>query len=91
MLRAIAERWTLCVNMTVSTLRPGLARQLEPRAPRPDLRLRAVERLREAGITTGIHVMPVVRELLIARKIWMPWRARQNRPARNGWPWASSS
>ena len=60
LLRAIAERSTLFVNMTVITLRPGLARQLEPRAPRPDLRLRAVERLREAGITTGIHVMPVV-------------------------------
>jgi DNA repair photolyase len=60
LLRTIAQRSTLFVNMTVITLRPGLARQLEPRAPRPDLRLRAVERLREAGITTGIHVMPVV-------------------------------
>jgi len=60
LLRAIAERSTLFVNMTVITLRPKLARQLEPRAPRPDLRLRAVERLRETGIATGIHVMPVV-------------------------------
>jgi DNA repair photolyase len=46
--------------MTIITLRNGLARALEPRAPRPDLRLRAVRALRDAGISVGVHIMPVL-------------------------------
>jgi DNA repair photolyase len=46
--------------MTIITLRNGLARALEPRAPRPDLRLRAVRMLHEAGILVGVHIMPVL-------------------------------
>jgi DNA repair photolyase len=60
LLRTIASRSALFVNMTVITLRNGLARALEPRAPRPDLRLRAVRMLRDAGIPVGVHVMPVL-------------------------------
>jgi DNA repair photolyase len=33
---------------------------LEPRAPRPDLRLRAVQELRHAGIAAGVFAMPVL-------------------------------
>ena len=33
---------------------------LEPRAPRPDLRLEAVRKLREAGIAAGVLAMPVL-------------------------------
>jgi DNA repair photolyase len=33
---------------------------LEPRAPRPDLRLEAVRALREAGISAGVLAMPIV-------------------------------
>src|SRR5690349_24594757 len=36
--KRIAERSDLSLNVTVTTLRPRLARMLEPRAPRPDLR-----------------------------------------------------
>jgi DNA repair photolyase len=39
LLRAIGERNELTVNMTITTLDAALARELEPRAPRPDLRL----------------------------------------------------
>src|ERR1700722_13899575 len=37
--KRIAERSELALNITVTTLRPRLARLLEPRAPRPDLRM----------------------------------------------------
>ncbi len=60
LLQRIAKQSTLFVNVTVTTLRPRLARALEPRAPRPDLRLAAVRKLREAGVMTGVYVMPVL-------------------------------
>src|SRR5215471_14501303 len=42
-LQRIAERSNLSIDITITTLRPRLARMLEPRAPRPDLRLAAVK------------------------------------------------
>ena len=60
LLQRIAERSSLTVNMSVTTLRTRLARLLEPRAPRPDLRLDAVRQLREAGISAGVFAMPVL-------------------------------
>jgi DNA repair photolyase len=60
LLRRIAERSSVIVNMTITTLRPRLARMLEPRAPHPVLRLEAVRKLREAGIPAGVFAMPVV-------------------------------
>ena len=60
LLRRIAERSSLTVNVSITTLRTGLARLLEPRAPRPDLRLEAVKKLREAGIAVGVFAMPVL-------------------------------
>ena len=59
-LKRIHERSRLSVNLSVTTLRRGLARLLEPRAPRPDLRIDAVRRLRQAGISAGVLVMPVL-------------------------------
>jgi DNA repair photolyase len=59
-LRKIAERSRLWVDMTVTTLRPRLARLLEPRAPRPDLRLAAIGKLREAGIAVGAMASPLL-------------------------------
>lgn len=56
----IHERSRLSVNLSVTTPRRGLARLLEPRAPRPDLRIAAVRALRQAGIAAGILVMPVL-------------------------------
>jgi DNA repair photolyase len=60
LLRRIAGRSSLTVNVTVTTLRARLARLLEPRAPRPDLRLAAVRKLRDAGISAGVFAMPVL-------------------------------
>src|SRR5271157_4541722 len=41
-LKVIASKSALTIDITVTTLKPRLARLLEPRAPRPDLRLSAV-------------------------------------------------
>jgi DNA repair photolyase len=60
LLERLAARSSLAVNITVTTLRPRLARMLEPRAPRPDLRLVALRKLREAGIAAGVFAMPVL-------------------------------
>src|SRR5271155_200800 len=60
LLQRIAARSALFVNMTVTTLRPRLARGMEPRAPRPDLRLAALRQLREAGVPAGVLASPVL-------------------------------
>jgi DNA repair photolyase len=56
----IAEHSSISVNLSVTTLRTRLARMLEPRAPRPDLRMSAVRELRRAGISAGVFAMPVL-------------------------------
>jgi DNA repair photolyase len=58
--KRIAERSDLSLNITVTTLRARLARLLEPRAPRPDLRLAAVKQLREAGLAVGVSACPLI-------------------------------
>ncbi len=58
--KKIAARSELSLNITVTTLRPRLARLLEPRAPRPDLRLAAVKQLREAGLAVGVSACPLI-------------------------------
>jgi DNA repair photolyase len=60
LLGEIAQRNTLVVHLTITTADVELARLLEPRAPRPDLRFSAVRRLREAGITTGVLCSPLL-------------------------------
>ncbi len=47
-------------NLTITTLDTKLARILEPRAPRPDLRLEVIRKLTEAGISAGVIVAPVM-------------------------------
>jgi DNA repair photolyase len=56
----IARRNRLVVHITITTPDAALARKLEPRAPRPDLRFATVRRLREAGIVTGILCSPLL-------------------------------
>ena len=56
----IAERSSISVNLSITTLRTRLARMLEPRAPRPDLRMNAVRELRRVGISSGVFAMPVL-------------------------------
>ena len=60
LLRRISARSALTIHMTVTTVKARLARMLEPRAPRPDLRLNAVRKLRDAGIGVGVNAMPIL-------------------------------
>jgi DNA repair photolyase len=60
LLRRIGERNKIYVNVTVTTLNYRLAHLLEPRAPRPDLRLEAVKALNAAGVPAGVICAPVL-------------------------------
>jgi DNA repair photolyase len=60
LLQKIAAHNRLHVSITITTLDVELARLLEPRAPRPDLRLEAVRKLNEAGVSTGVSCAPVI-------------------------------
>jgi DNA repair photolyase len=60
LLTQISRRNTLVVHVTITTPNAELARLLEPRAPRPDLRFQAVKRLRAAGIVAGVFGSPVL-------------------------------
>src|SRR5215471_3518005 len=59
-LKRISERSNLSIDITITTLRTRLARILEPRAPRPDLRLAAVKQLTEAGLAVGVSASPLI-------------------------------
>jgi len=63
LLRAIATNNKLFVNVTITTVNVELARKLEPRAPRPDLRMEAVRQLNLAGVDTGVSCAPVLPEI----------------------------
>jgi DNA repair photolyase len=56
----IARANMLSINLTITTLDEKMARLLEPRAPRPELRLGAVRRLSKAGLTVGVFPNPVM-------------------------------
>lgn len=78
LLARINERSRLCVHVSLITIDRELARCLEPRAPTPEARLRAIARLRSNGIAVGVNCMPVlpgitdapemIEELVIALK-----------------------
>ena len=59
-LARLASRSSLIVHVSLITLDRELARRIEPRSPTPESRLRAIARLREAGIEVGVNVMPVL-------------------------------
>ncbi|ORE95935.1 hypothetical protein ATO13_03715 [Stappia sp. 22II-S9-Z10] len=48
------------VGLSVTTLNPHLARTMEPRAPTPEKRLAAIERLATAGVPVSALVAPIV-------------------------------
>ena len=58
--KRMAERSSLSLNVTITTMRPRLARLLEPRAPRPDLRVAAVKQLSDAGLAVGVSASPLI-------------------------------
>jgi len=60
LLREIGRHNELSVNITITTVNTELARILEPRAPRPDLRFEAVRQLNLAGVDAGVICAPVL-------------------------------
>ncbi len=60
LLAEIARGSELSVNFSITTADAALARRLEPRAPRPDLRFGAMAALARAGIDTRLFIMPVL-------------------------------
>jgi DNA repair photolyase len=60
LLQQITKNNRLFVNITITTLKADLARILEPRAPRPDLRLEAMQKLNQAGVAAGVICAPVL-------------------------------
>jgi len=59
-LRELSGRSEFTIHLSLITLDRELARRIEPRAPTPEARIRALERLAHAGIDVGINVMPVL-------------------------------
>ena len=59
-LRELSNRSKFTIHLSLITLDRELARRIEPRAPTPEARVRALERLANAGIDVGINVMPVL-------------------------------
>jgi DNA repair photolyase len=60
LLKRIDRQSSLSIHLSLISTDRELARKLEPRAPTPEARLRALARLRDADLETGINVMPVL-------------------------------
>src|SRR3954463_4232585 len=60
LLRRIQRHNRVSVHISLITIDRDLARRIEPRAPTPEARLRALARLREHGIEAGIKGKPVL-------------------------------
>lgn len=60
LLEEVSRRHFLRIAMTITALDADLARLIEPLAPRPDLRLAAVRKLRSVGVRVGVFCAPVM-------------------------------
>jgi DNA repair photolyase len=60
LLQEVARANVLSISMTITTLDEKLARLMEPRAPRPELRLATVRRLCDAGLCVGVLPSPLM-------------------------------
>lgn len=60
LLARAASRSRVTVHVSLITVDRDLARRIEPRAPTPESRLRAMARLSEAGLDVGVNIMPVL-------------------------------
>jgi DNA repair photolyase len=60
LLTELDRRHAIEVHVTLTTIDRRLARKLEPAAPEPEARLRAIRALSDAGITVTVNCMPVM-------------------------------
>lgn len=59
-LSKMAARNLVQVFLSITTLQPQLARDMEPRTSIPEARLRAVRMLSEAGVPVGVMAAPII-------------------------------
>ncbi|HVJ87285.1 MAG TPA: PA0069 family radical SAM protein [Caulifigura sp.] len=59
-LSAMAARNTVAVAISVTSLRPEITADLEPRSSRPEARLRAIRELSAAGVPVRVMVAPII-------------------------------
>lgn len=60
LLAEMAARNLVAVAISMTTLRPELVADLEPRTSRPQARLRAMKQLSDAGVPTRVMVAPII-------------------------------
>ena len=60
LLAPMAERNLVSVAISITSLDPRVALTIEPRAPHPERRLKAVTQLTAAGIPTYVNMAPVI-------------------------------
>ncbi len=60
LLRELSKASDVTVNLSVTTVDTALARRLEPRAPRPDLRFATMKALADAGVAARLFIMPIL-------------------------------
>jgi DNA repair photolyase len=60
LLQSLAADHLVQVMISITSLDAAIKRTLEPRAAGPAARLKAVQRLNEAGVPTGVMVAPVI-------------------------------
>jgi DNA repair photolyase len=60
LLAELARHGCVSVHLTLTTLDASLSGALEPRAARPEHRLRTIRALAEAGVPVGVMVAPVI-------------------------------
>jgi DNA repair photolyase len=60
LLQEMASRSLVHVNLSITTLRSDLARDMEPRTSIPAARLRAIETLASAGVPVRVMVAPII-------------------------------
>lgn len=72
LLAELDRRHTVTVAVTVTTTDPELARRIEPQAPDPRARLRAIARLAGEGIATRLYCMPILPEITDREAVLAP-------------------
>ncbi len=60
LLAPMAAQGLVSVALSITTLQPGIARALEPRATAPARRMQTIARLSDAGIPVRVQVAPVI-------------------------------
>ena len=81
LLQEIAKRNKLTVHLTMTTMNAKLARVLEPRAPRPDLRIRTSGNCAKRVCAPAFFVLRSCRESPTARVRFAPWPGPRQKPA----------